>query len=92
LDRPFVLLGRFARIERAEIPAAPGARIHFPRIQAIPAVGELSDHAVEQAKRVPVQIAAFRPAPGRFRIDGGRTLYKFQSRRKKFQPGTPGKT
>src|SRR5436190_22215552 len=44
LDLALVLLGRCARLERAEVAALAGLRVDLARIEAVPARRELADH------------------------------------------------
>src|SRR5262245_59848697 len=55
LHGALVLLGRRARLERAEITAAAGLRVDFARIEAIAARLELADH-----RRLPRSACALR--------------------------------
>jgi len=55
LHGALVLLGRCARLERAEITAATGLRVDLARIEAIAARTELADH-----RRLPRAVCARR--------------------------------
>src|SRR5215831_17748383 len=57
LHGALVLLGRRARVERAEIAPAPGPRVDLARIEAIAARLELADH-----RRLPRAACALRLA------------------------------
>ena len=58
LNVAFVLLGRPAAVERAEIPPLAGLRILLPRIQPIFSGRQLPDHALDLEELLGARLTA----------------------------------